>query len=203
MMPAKQSTPLMLLALLVLAALACSILTGGPSREDGQATAAAIEAQSDNIGEQAEATAAAAEATAEAAVNDNGNDNDDDDNGNDNESDDNDNANENDNGNSGDDDDPFGGQGPDDIPVFTGADDPRLVLAEDNALTYNVSGTTLDDVADFYREAMPDEGWELVEGGEVDAGPLGTTLNYEKDGRTASIVLTDLLGPVLVAIVTQ
>jgi hypothetical protein len=193
-MPANTRIPLYLLALLLLAALACSTVTGGV-RDDAQATADAVEERSENVGEQAEATAEAAEATAEAAQDGPGNDNTNDnvnENDNDNESDDN--ANENDNENSGGDDDPFEGQGPDDIPVFTGAGDPELILADDANLSYNVSDTSVDEVADFYREAMPDEGWELVEGGDVELGPLGTTLSYQQDGRTASITITGLIG---------
>jgi hypothetical protein len=203
-MPLNRRLPFIVLALLVLAALACNFVTGGLSPDDAQATADAIEAQSENIGEQAEATAAAAEATADAAqdlLNENDNANENDDNGNENDNS-NDNANENDNGNSGGDDDPFDGQGPEDIPVFTGADDPELVLADDASLTYNVSGSTLDEVADFYREAMPDEGWELAENGEFELGPI-TTLTYEQGNRTAIITLTDLLGEVTVAVVVQ
>jgi hypothetical protein len=179
------------LALLLLGALACNTLTGGLTERDAQATADAFEEQSESISEQAEATAAAVEATADAAQdalddNDNANDND-----NSNES--GDNANENDNDNSGADDDPFDGQGPDDIPVFTGADDPELVLADDASLTYTVSGTDVEEVADFYREAMPDAGWELVEGGDLNLG-LATTLQYQQDGRMATITMTALLG---------
>jgi hypothetical protein len=180
-----------MLARLLRAALACNTVPGGLGRDDPQATADAIEEQAGDVEAEARETIEAAEATADAALdslNDNGNDSGDDsgnDNANDNEDD---NQNDNDNGNAAE--DPFDGEGPDNVPVYTDGGELELVLADDTTLSYFIADAAFDDVVDFYREAMPDEGWELAENGDTVFGPLAT-LVYAQDGRSATVTITN------------
>jgi hypothetical protein len=70
---------------------------------------------------------------------------------------------------------------PEDIPLMDGA-------TEVNAITGITSfqvPATLEEVTAFYQEAMPDNGWTQAEGG----GAIPSMLSYEKDGRTATIMM--------------
>jgi hypothetical protein len=181
----KRSLALWMVLLMLLGAtLACStVMGGGVDADDARATADAIEGDAENIQDEAEATAAAAEATADAALNGNDNadandngDTGDDDNANDNGDDDN--ANDN----------PFVGEGPEDIPIFGAEADVEFLFADDKNVSYYVDAE-FDDVLEFYRAEMPNNGWELAANGDTVFGEIAS-LQYEKDGQLALIAIT-------------
>jgi hypothetical protein len=172
---------LAVIALLAAAALACSTLSGGPSPRDLERTAEAVQGEAESVEAQAEETADAAEATADAALgddnsNDDANDNSGDDNSNENAS------NENDNGNG----DVVMSETLEDIPLLGGENE---VLVDQEQTVVYLADADYDEAVEFYRTEMPNNGWEAVPNGEFELGPL-TTMNYQQDGRTATIAVT-------------
>ncbi|MCC6192368.1 MAG: hypothetical protein IT318_25335 [Anaerolineales bacterium] len=176
-----QKTPrllLVILTMLLAPALACNTVVRGLSGENARATADAVEEGLGDIETEAQETVEAAEATAEAgidALNDNSNDSGDD------------NQNDNEDGASAD--DPFEGQGPEDVPVYTEAGDVELLFGDESTLTYFIADASFDEVVDYYREAMEAEGWELATNGDNVFGQIAS-LQYEKDDRIAIIAIT-------------
>jgi len=187
----KQTRPMLfVLILLVMASLACATVMGGPSASDVDATAQSIE-------DTFEATAAAAEATADATLNGDDPGDDGEDPGDDGEDPGDDGE---DPGDDGDDTDggdyEFADDGPDSIPLFAAESDVNIAIADSANLIYDVDAE-VDEVADFYREAMEDLGWELAPNGDFEA--LGTvTLQYNRDGQTAILVIAAFTGPTTV-----
>ena len=173
-MPKKSLSILLVIMMLAASALACNTVMGGtgPSQDDLQATADAL------IDGDAQATIEAAEATAEALNpgDDNGNDNGDD-NG-----DDNGNDNGDDNGST---DSPFD-DGPADVPVLD--DNAELLFGDDTTLSYYVD-SDFDTAVEFYRDEMPNSGWEASANGDNVFGQIAS-LQYEKDGNQALIAIT-------------
>lgn len=86
------------------------------------------------------------------------------------------------------------GSGPADVPVYDGAIN---VVGTDEALTYQVSATA-QEVVDFYKAEMPNNGWEESQP-PVASGPV-TALTYTKDGREATVTVTEFGGSITVAV---
>lgn len=86
------------------------------------------------------------------------------------------------------------GEGPEDIPVYPGGNN---VVGTAEALTYQVSATA-QEVVDFYKAEMPNNGWEESQE-PVATGPV-TALTYAKDGREATVTVTEFGGSITVAI---
>ena len=67
-------------------------------------------------------------------------------------------------------------------------------------VTYE-SSSSFDDVQAFYEEQMPAEGWSETGDSFITSGTA--MLNYAKDGRTATVTLTDTDGAVSVLIMSE
>ncbi len=82
------------------------------------------------------------------------------------------------------------GEIPDDIPIMEG--NQALVSAAD-VISYMMPDKEFQEVVDYYKNEMPAKGWVKLDSGS-ESDNL-TTLEYEKDGRKVSIVITKV--PVL------
>jgi hypothetical protein len=77
------------------------------------------------------------------------------------------------------------GQGPADIPVYA---DHTNLFATAEVVSYTTSGT-FDQVSEFYKTEMPNNGWTQSQDAISMAGML--VLTYTKDNRTATVTVTD------------
>jgi len=84
-------------------------------------------------------------------------------------------------------------EGPPDIPIYPGADQIAKVDTEDNSLSkprtiqqriYR-TGDGAEEVADFYRDKMKDNGWEELSWTEMQDGYIGM---YEKGTFTSATI---------------
>ncbi len=78
------------------------------------------------------------------------------------------------------------GGAPSDIPLMPDAVDTSAF----GDLTLYSSASTFADVVAFYKEQMPANGWAEDSAADEVATDTFTTLNFTKDGRTASITIT-------------
>jgi hypothetical protein len=77
------------------------------------------------------------------------------------------------------------GDPPDDIPVIEG--EKEDFITSDFAVSYSVS-MNIEDVSDFYKREMPEEGWMPVDQGNLESESM-VALNYEKQTRSAGITI--------------
>jgi hypothetical protein len=81
----------------------------------------------------------------------------------------------------------LGGEKPADIPVMEGGDE---FLASETEVSYFLE-KDFQEVVDFYEREMPVNGWVKVEG-ESKNEDGSVELVFEKDGRKATVMITDL-----------
>jgi hypothetical protein len=67
-------------------------------------------------------------------------------------------------------------------------------------MTYE-SNSSFDDVLSFYQEQMPANGWS--DSGDSFISPGSAMLGYTKDGRTATVAITDSEGKISVMIMSE
>lgn len=87
---------------------------------------------------------------------------------------------------SGDDGDLVFGDVPEDVPVHPEND---TLFSLEGSVTY-FSSASFDQMVDFYKQEMPNKGWAEASAA-VEAGG-SAVLYYEKDGRKATVTLSDL-----------
>jgi hypothetical protein len=81
----------------------------------------------------------------------------------------------------------FSGEKPADIPVIDGGDE---FLASENEVSYFVE-KDFQEVVDFYDQQMPTNGWVKVEN-ETKNEDGSIEMVFEKEGRKATVMITDL-----------
>jgi hypothetical protein len=77
--------------------------------------------------------------------------------------------------------------GPEDIPVVDRTT-VRDFFATDTLVSY-LSSLDFASVLDFYKQQMPENGWNAVAGGTLET-ESAAVLRYEKEGRTATVTLS-------------
>lgn len=86
------------------------------------------------------------------------------------------------------------GQGPADIPVYP---EKTNLFALAELVTYTANGT-FDQVVEFHKTEMPNNGWVQS------SDPISSTgviiLTYTKENRTATVTITDSDGSIVVAV---
>jgi len=93
----------------------------------------------------------------------------------------------------------FGDQ-PEDIPLPDSASIQNLVTS--NKLVTFTTSLSLAAATDFYKSAMPENGWNLASGERVETDSL-SILHYEKTSRSASVTISVAEGKTVVLIVIE
>jgi hypothetical protein len=78
------------------------------------------------------------------------------------------------------------GSAPPDIPILDG---DKELFFQSNALVSYLIDLPLEQVADYYKEQMPANGWTKVDNMSFES-PVARSLVYEKSDRRASVVLS-------------
>jgi hypothetical protein len=78
------------------------------------------------------------------------------------------------------------GAAPPDIPILDG---DKELFFQSNALVSYLIALPLEQVAEFYKQQMPANGWTKVDAESFES-PSAKNLVYEKPGRRASVVLS-------------
>ena len=86
------------------------------------------------------------------------------------------------------------GQGPADIPVYP---EKTNLFALAEIVTYTANGT-FDQVVEFHKTEMPNNGWTQSPDPVSSTGVI--ILTYTKENRTATVTVTDSGGSVVVAV---
>lgn len=82
---------------------------------------------------------------------------------------------------------------PEDVPVYRKA---KIVSSVNNQDTYQITfsaeGKKMDEISDFYKEELEGNGWKSDSSSNSNAaGQVMSGLQYEKDSRKVSVMITE------------